>query len=490
MKYPFTKCLHPRLIVNPYTHQEIEVSCGVCKACLLNRCSKMSHLCSLEEQEHKYCLFFTLTYSDEFVPVAVPVVDAEHGIVDFVSRCTRLKDEGLVICSDYDKRHCSKGWLSLLQNKTHLDCISYVSKRDCQLFLKRVRKNLKKHTDEKLRYYLVSEYGPKTFRAHYHGMFFFDEERTLKVLPQVIRKSWPYGRIDCSLSRGKCSSYLSGYLNSNYFIPPFLACGSSKPFALHSTFFAQGFYRRQKKEIYEDEPERFVRVGRTVSGKFVEFMPWRSLACTFFPRCRGFDGKSFEQLYRSYTILLEIERAFGKSFQYLSLVKVSESILFQMSQMFGDVYGNVRKIPSFERVCKYFMDEYPPSYFRDAFSSDEVFERTKHRIYSDLLVSRHFLDFVCDHRSSFECRRKVSMIVSYWREREMTNLNDWYRSQEEYGEKFSDFGYSAFYYNKPHLDDLPKHPLYKNFVVDVDLQYNRSIKHKRHNDANMIFVYS
>lgn len=74
-------------------------------------------------------------------------------------------------------------YVLMLTAKYKLDgYLSYTSKRDAQLFLKRVRKNLSKYSDEKIRYYIVSEYGPKTFRAHYHVLFFYDEVKTQKVM--------------------------------------------------------------------------------------------------------------------------------------------------------------------------------------------------------------------------------------------------------------------------------------------------------------------
>lgn len=71
------------------------------------------------------------------------------------------------------------------------------SKRDCQLFFKKLRKRLDKFSDKtiKLSYLLVSEYGTTTFRPHYHAHLFFknvapDQERFIQ---HMIVQSW-----DCS----------------------------------------------------------------------------------------------------------------------------------------------------------------------------------------------------------------------------------------------------------------------------------------------------
>lgn len=193
--YPLVKCYHPRHIQNKYTGQVIEVGCGVCKACLQQRASKLSFLCSMEEIAHKYCMFVTLTYSDDYIPKMYPEYDEELNIVKWISYCHRLGDAGKVISVDYGDWHKTKdirGYLSLLQYKCNLDgYLSYPSKRDIQLFLKRLRKNLSKYTDEKIRYYAVSEYGPKTFRAHYHCYYSMTRKRRKRLCGKL------YIRVGC-----------------------------------------------------------------------------------------------------------------------------------------------------------------------------------------------------------------------------------------------------------------------------------------------------
>ena len=499
--YPYTKCLHPRIVVNQFTGQEIAVGCGVCKACLMNKANKMSFLCSLEEQDHKYCMFFTLTYSPEYLPTAVGVIDKHSGLVRFVSQCDRLHDKGKVICFDYDGSHACRSYLTVIYHKCKLDdCISYTSVREMQLFIKRLRKYVSKRTQKSFRYYAVSEYGPKTFRAHYHGMLFTDDRQVCEILGKGIRSCWKFGRVDYSLSRGQCSSYVARYVNSTYFIPPFLANGSSKPFSLHSWFFAQGFYRRKKKEIYENEPRSFVRVGRSVSGRFVDFMPWRSLASTFFPRCKNFNGKSIGELYRSYTILQRCEQAFGTSFPRLSLGRIAETIVDvthdalkdingfkQMLSIFGNVQGTALR-----DVSRFFIDSIGRSEFLNSFSSSDDRERLVSKVCSELYISRHFMDFVCDHHTVFEYKRKLKMIIDYWSSRNYENLVSMYRSQEELSQKYPDMFSDMlpfFYVNSAvPLSELDKTIVYKNFSVDTDMNFNRSIKHKKQNDLNLIFI--
>lgn len=64
------------------------------------------------------------------------------------------------------------------------------SKRDIQLFLKRLRK---KYDFTGLKYLITSEYGGKTFRPHYHGLLFVPQEVNLLTLKYNVWKSWRNG---------------------------------------------------------------------------------------------------------------------------------------------------------------------------------------------------------------------------------------------------------------------------------------------------------
>lgn len=314
--YPFINCYNPHTVFNRFIGQNVKASCGVCKACLMNRANKMSMLCSLEEQEHRYCYFVNPSYSPEFLPVMRPVPD-ELGGYRLVSECERLGDSGRVL----GYSHYDAGKMSMFLSKCKLDgLIGYVSMRDVQLFLKRLRKNLSKYTDEKIRYYAVSEYGPKTFRPHYHFLFFFDDPKTLAVFLRCVRASWPYGRIVSSLSRGKCSSYVARYVNSSVSLPRLFAYSSCRPFSCHSRFFALGFYKGKRKEIYEDAPESFMSQRRSVGSRVVEFSPWRSLTSYFFPKCKDFNRKSYDELCYTYTVLRPILQTFGEHLTVMDCV--------------------------------------------------------------------------------------------------------------------------------------------------------------------------
>lgn len=489
--YPTVKCFHPRVVMNKYTGDLIEVGCGVCKACVLQKSRKMSFLCSLEENEHKYCMFVTLTYSNDYAPIMHPEIDEEKGIIRWISDCERLDEQGQLKAIDYSCNHQSmslKGYLALLTEKCKLDGnLTYVSKRDVQLFMKRLRKRLSKYTDEKIRYYATSEYGPKTFRAHYHLLLFYDKTETQKVMSNAVRSCWKFGRVDCSLSRGKCNSYVARYVNSSYSLPFFLGDMSCKPFSLHSWYFAQGLYRSQKEIIYENDLDDFVQLSGEVGSRYVEFMPWRSLACTFFPKCKGYNSKSDSELWRSYNILQEVRRVFGKAFNKLTFPQIAENLIDRIwSFLYDNTYvPKSHYEPEFQRLAFYF-EEYVP---RIAYE-EEVYERNKNALIREMYISRHFLSFVCDNETYHERWRKFCMIKEFWKRYDYKMLVSMYQSQID-NEKLCD-DYSFYYLNSRagmDYEHLNKQKFYQRFVMKTNEDFDKSIKHKKLNDMNKFLVY-
>lgn len=82
-----------------------------------------------------------------------------------------------------------------------------VSKRDCQLFFKRIRKLL-----PKFRYFLVSEYGDQFGRAHYHMSLFFQKEVDVVCLVKALDKAWPFGFSQVGDVNMSSIQYLSKYM--------------------------------------------------------------------------------------------------------------------------------------------------------------------------------------------------------------------------------------------------------------------------------------
>lgn len=67
-----------------------------------------------------------------------------------------------------------------------------VSKRDCQLFLKRLRHVF---PDRKLSYFLVSEYGTRTQRPHYHIILFNVPNLPNDLMVDILQSNWQNGHV-------------------------------------------------------------------------------------------------------------------------------------------------------------------------------------------------------------------------------------------------------------------------------------------------------
>lgn len=102
------------IFVEKKDHREIQIPCGGCIGCRLEKIDAWGFRCLAEASLHRHNWFVTLTYADEFLPV----------------------DESL-------------------------------NHRDWQLFAKRLRARI-----GPFRFFMCGEYGDNTQRAHYHALLF------------------------------------------------------------------------------------------------------------------------------------------------------------------------------------------------------------------------------------------------------------------------------------------------------------------------------
>lgn len=213
LQNPFCKCLHPKRITNPYTHESMVVPCGHCEACTLAKNSRYAFQCDLESYVSRHTLFITLTYANRFIPRATIVDSLERPFGnDLVDKETgEILGAADLSSTDIDR----------LLNKFYLfGDVPYLRKTDLQLFFKRFRYYVsKKLPCEKVRYFAVGEYGPVHFRPHYHILLFLQSDEALSVCSEALSQAWFFGRIDCQVSKGKCSSYVASYVNSSCTIP-------------------------------------------------------------------------------------------------------------------------------------------------------------------------------------------------------------------------------------------------------------------------------
>lgn len=167
-------------LLSKYTY--LLVPCGKCLACRVNRRREWTARLQQEIIYSSSAIFLTLTYSDEHLPL------------------------------DENSNPC-------------------VSKRDVQLFLKRLRK----HYGPGIRHFLNSEYGPETHRPHYHAIIYnlpstiFEESKQLVrysggrksffYLNDTITSLWGNGNCEFSeVTKERCG-YCAKYFVSRQDVP-------------------------------------------------------------------------------------------------------------------------------------------------------------------------------------------------------------------------------------------------------------------------------
>lgn len=206
------KCLHPFFV----KEKKILVPCGKCLGCKITRRQIWTGRMLMELTSHPSAIFVTLTYSE---------------------------------------------------NPIHL------SKRDLQLFFKRLRKQL---GEKKIRYFACGEYGEGKGRPHYHaiiyGMDFRNEDHK-----KIIESCWQFGFVHFGDASKNSMQYVAGYVTKKTKFanvddrPPEFVLMSRRP-ALGS-----GFLEHLKNNAFIQHPFdviSVIRVGaknypldRTIRGK-------------------------------------------------------------------------------------------------------------------------------------------------------------------------------------------------------------------------------
>lgn len=493
---PYCKCLHPKRIVNPYTHEVMIVSCGTCEACNLAKNSRYAFQCELESMCSKYVLFVTLTYSDRFIPRA--------NIVDNFTRPFGLdlvdKDTGEILC---DCDAYSKDINALLKKFNMFGDIPYLRKYDLQLFLKRLRYYVsKKLPSEKVRYFACGEYGAVHFRPHYHLLLFLNSDQALSVCEQSVPEAWRFGRVDVQLSEGQCSSYVAGYVNSGMSLPPFFKTRAVCPFCIHSQKLGQGFLQGERAKVYSVPVDTFIKRSAVFDGRYKEFAVWRSAYAYYFPKCKGFAVKSTRERSYSYRVYEIARRLFPES---TTTIDLARSVAYYIYYFHGDaksymldLFGSVDLL-DLQRLDAYF---YEPDLFLLSVDCPDM-DRYINRIYTELLVSKHFLYFVCDSPTLSEQKRKLKLIEDFYSRIDYLNLTYFFDSQKKIFESdligdadlLSDRwenSYYPYFYCNLHVSfvEYQQTPVYRLFSERVHNLFYDRIKHKKLNDANkLLFDY-
>lgn len=484
-KYLQTECLHPKRIVNKYTHEEMYVRCGVCPSCLAHKsnvqCAYISNMASY----FKYAYFFTLTYDECFIP-RVKVRIAERMSGDFFdtyvpesdprlysrsdqngysvqfeyitrSQCIRTSPNGKVRILDdsYTPYEFFKIFtISELQDlmiKAHgrfdpirkqvvyppisecTDTIPVLNAYDQNLFFKRLRFYISKFTDEKISYYLVSEYGPRTLRPHWHGILFFNSSEIAEVICDLVSKAWLLGRADCSLSRGSAAGYVASYINSFVSIPDFYKfIPQIKPRSYHSKGF--GSYSQFPKSASLREVEQvaatfFDGISVPVNDKFIQVKPSRSLERTVFPRF--FDASLKDTHSCAYFYRLAYQTPYRLCrYGYISIDELSSLSLYEIARRATEWYYDYKL-----KLSDYGQEDITFLHYCRLDTLDLSYDCVHGKFYRMLSsVNRTIRFWNLDGLFSYELENALNILFvhsqKYWQKRDYRTLCQYYEYQE------------------------------------------------------------
>lgn len=489
--HPHHNCLHPHKVLNRYTGETIIVPCGQCSACLLSKQIRNSSLCQIEATKYKFCFFVTLTYNQQSVPKfslsAEKVSDDIHHDVYRVAyecltpRLQKYYDHYLThIIRDSEIDKADKVLKERIGDYTELPLLAKV---DVQLFLKRLRKSLSKKSNEKIRYYAVGEYGPQTFRPHYHLLLFFNSSDVARYIRYYVRRAWST-TIDCSgqsnnkprslgytstqCVNSSAAQYVAGYVSSNSHIPGFHKARSFRPFALHSRFFGFSVDESTSEKVYELQPRDFVKQSIVIDGKLRDCIPSLSLERRFFPKIYRFTQADSFQLYQYYT-LFDTAGKFLPPSDFTSTEIIDN--LFDLSQnpLQATLHG-------LRFLCGLTVQQIQSIYY----------------------TSKHFIKNCCGGSISLVPLR-FKQILEYYDYKKLSQLSSFYDRMEHFYESASladvadtlDYWYDwsvSCHREKPirHYSKYT-HWTYLQYKQHCDDELRKHTKHKKLNDLNKIF---
>ena len=329
----FVKCFNPLVLRDPrgYPYQ---VPCGKCVVCQNNKRSFLSLKLRLEEYTSKYCYFLTLTYDDEHLPLFSLGRDTcATEFIRIYPYSERLRSDSLIsdFCSDFyefdndfvDKMDYYCDFVLNYERKYGKHCVyghglyALLYYRDIQLFLKRLRKHIFKYYGEKIRFYIIGEYGTKSLRPHWHCLLFFNSSSLSQAFedcenvgttarpcncPRFLRSFWEFGICDSKRTNGEAYNYVSSYVNQSSNFPKLLVLLSNQK-AYHSIQLGQILPQESFVSAIQKGDFSFFERQFYVDSFGVEnpYSIWRSYYSRFFPKFTCSGQLSFEQTYRVLT---------------------------------------------------------------------------------------------------------------------------------------------------------------------------------------------
>lgn len=234
-------CISPVRIRNPAGNGFLDVPCGKCLECANKNVNQFVFRILEQMKESKTAYFFTLTYNDLKLPVAMFEGDK------YINTFRNDKSEVL---------NFSPSSARDVVDFSHISIVRRFWKPDVQKLIRKIRDEIrylcKKNglPNEKIlmKYFVSSEYGDDTLRPHYHGII-FGFPGNLETFLKTLEKHWAYGFVSASILNEKRAYYTCKYSLKNKILrPKGLDPRSEKCWMICSKGIGAGFLTNEMRE--------------------------------------------------------------------------------------------------------------------------------------------------------------------------------------------------------------------------------------------------
>lgn len=464
-------CFHPNLVFNPYLDDYVVVPCRTCAACRSSYARDLQNRIEDECRAHRFNFFITLTYDNEHLPMfyAYP---SEDGVYFRAFRGNRpiLDSQGSELPElDFNLQD---SWYAEPQHNSYRTGFGFCYKPDIQKFIKRLRIKLIRtygnFQKSKIRYFIASEYGPVTFRPHYHGVIFCDDERIARDMPRLIRQSWSLcadERCDVQLVSGSAPQYVAKYVNGFARLPKVLGTQLTRPFHLASKNPALGSFKIDEKDLFDcfvnnhfERPSVDAKTGEVTFTLFSN-----KVLSRYFRRYCGYGESNLDYELRLY-----------KKYATGDYLKIYDSVEHRYVEchLRGDAYLNTKG--SF-KYKDYLWFKCVSRLLRSSFS----FPKRNEFGYAVGMyenVTFTLVDILNNMRNMY-CNYSLYLLNSYYRSQEVLSS-----STVTSFEKLAFYPYvwkllpttcsKLEYYCKPHYGGLTLSNIFRHLHIDYDSVYD------------------
>lgn len=328
-------CFSPRKVYNKYLCREVTANCGKCAYCRSLRAFDLTSRVQREfvNQGGNTALFITLSYDNDHLPVYQYNGRARR----WLSNCGCPEFEPLPECAvneyptpikyDIDGKMPLRalGTRSASRYKMR-PAFAHLCYPDVQRYFALVRARFyalcTRYDNSPLhiayedvdltyetfsyRYAVCGEYGPTTFRPHYHIVIFLNHaanDRQLSAISQIFSSSWSLGLVDIqAVTSDGVAPYLADYVTGLGNIPSVLQGKRVRPCFHFSQSPTIGTLSLSEDEVrtYLYSCDAFRRrYDDRKQSVVVEELPSSSLR-RYFPQCKGFSANDFASLVYVY----------------------------------------------------------------------------------------------------------------------------------------------------------------------------------------------